>query len=1007
MKQVLRVLALFLCLMASAFAQIFSGEVLDPSGASIPNAQVKLSGPTGFSGQATTDSDGKFTIGAVLPGKYGLQVTAAGFSVFQVRNIPVTSAGYAIKIRLAIATEKQSVEVTDLDAVTTDPNSSVGAIVLKGEDLNVLSDNPDDLQADLQALAGPSAGPNGGEIFIDGFSGGKLPPKSSIREVRVNMNPFSAEYDRLGFGRIEIFTKPGSDRYRGTASFGFGDESLNSRNPFAANRAPYQTRSLGLNFGGPLNKKSSFFLDFDRRAVDENAIVNATILDAGLVATPFSQAVVTPSRRWSFNPRLDYQLNAKNTLVGRYGYSQSENENQGIGQFNLLSRAYNTQVHDHSIQLTETAVLSPSTINESRFQFLRSDTRQLGDISVPSISVLDAFTGGGAQIGDTRTLRNSIEWTNITSINKGKHLWKFGGRLRSSSLEDRNPNGFGGSFTFAGGLAPVLDANNQAVAGTQVLITSLERYRRTLYFQQQGLSASQIRALGGGASQFSLTSGNPLANVKQTDVGLFFEDAWRLLPTLTINYGLRYENQTNISSNANFAPRASIAWGVDGKGGKAAKTVLRLGGGVFYDRFQESLTLQATRFNGTNQLQYLVPNPDFFPAIPDTAALGAYQTSLTTRTIAKDLQAPYVIQTVAGIDRQLPKSTTLSVNFVQTRGLHTLRARNLNAPLPGTATRPLGSAAGNVYYYDSSGSFTQRQLLTNFNTRFRSNIMLFGFYSFGHANGDTDGAGSFPNNTYDLSTEWGRSSFDIRHRFLMGGNVRAKWGISLNPFLMYSTGGPFNITTGRDNNGDSVFNDRPSFAAAGATSRDIVTTTYGTFNLNPLPGETIIPRNYGKGPESFNLNLRLSKTWGFGEATSAPAPGGGDRGSFSGGPPGGGPMGGGPPMGGGGGPRGGGGGGGPRGGGGGPGGGPGGGMFGGGVSGKKYSLTFSASARNLLNYVNYGSPIGNLTSPLFGRSNSLGGGFGGPGGGGGGRGPGGGGGGAGNRRIDLQLTFNF
>ena len=997
MTTVLRVLTLFVCLFASAFAQTFTGEVIDPSGASIPNAQVKLTGGAGFTGQATTDGDGKFTVGAVLPGKYSMQITAAGFSVFQVRNITVTGAGYAIKVRLAIATEKQTVEVTDAEAVTTDPNSSVGAIVLKGEDLNILSDNPDDLQSDLQALAGPSAGPNGGEIFIDGFSGGKLPPKSSIREVRVNMNPFSAEYDRLGFGRIEVFTKPGTDRYRGTANVGFGDESLNSRNPFAANKAPYQTRSLGLNFGGPLSKKSSFFLDFDRRAVDENAIVNATILDSNLLATPFNQAIVTPTRRWSFNPRVDYQLNPKNTLVARYGYSQSDNENQGLGQFNLASRAYNTTDHDHSVQITETAVVSPTTINESRFQFLRSDTRQLGDISIPSISVLDAFTGGGAQIGDARTLRNSIEWTNITSVNKGKHLWKFGGRLRSSWLDDKNPNGFGGSFTFAGGVAPVLDSNNQVIAGSQAPITSIERYRRTLYFQQRGLNAAQIRALGGGASQFSLTSGNPLASVTQTDFGVFFDDAWRWRPNLTVNYGLRYENQTNISSNMNFAPRASIAWGLDGKGSKPAKTVMRLGGGIFYDRFQENLTLQAQRFNGTNQLQYLVPSPDFFPNLPTATTLAGYQTSLTTRRVAQDLQSPYVAQTVIGIDRQLPKSTTVSVSFVQTRGLHTLRIRNINAPTPGTGVQPLGSAAGNVYYYDSSGSFRQRQLMTNFNTRFRSNVMLFGFYSYGHANGDTDGAGSFPANTYDLSTEYGRSSFDIHHRFLMGGNLRGKWGVSLNPFLMYSTGGPFNITTGRDNNGDSVFNDRPSFAAAGATGRDIVNTAYGTFNLNPQPGEKLIPRNYGNGPDSFTVNLRMSKTWGFGEATSASAGDGGDRGSFSGGPPGGGPMGGGmggPRGGGGGGPRGGGGGG-PRG--------------GGAASGKKYSLTFSASARNLLNHVNYGSPIGNLTSPLFGLSNSLGGGFGGPGGGGGGRGPGGGGGGggAGNRRIDLQLTFSF
>lgn len=1006
---------LYLCLYAaSALAQAganaagIRGEVTDPSGASIPGATVTVTGQ-GIRREAGTGEDGRFLMDGLPPGKYTVRITAAGFTPFEARNVNAAAGRtVAVKSQLAIKSELQAVTVADTDAISVDPaEATAGAIVLRSEDLNVLSDNPDDLASDLQALAGPSAGPNGGEIFVDGFSGGKLPPKSAIREVRINQNPFSAEYDRLGFGRIEIFTKPGADRFRGQAMFGFGDESLNSRNPFSPTRAPYQTRQFGGTFGGPLSKKSSFSLDLERRAVDENAVINATVLDAStFLAQPFSQAVVTPQTRLFFTPRIDYQLSPKHTLVGRYTYSRSDNENQGIGQFNLAERAYDTRDRDHGVQLTETAVVSSRVINETRAQFLRSRTAQDGDNTVPTLSVLDSFTTGGAQTGLASNRSDRVELHNLTSMALGAHTLKFGGRVRSSWLTDISPNNFGGTFTFAGGPGPALDANNQVVPGSTIQLTSLERYRRTLLFSGLGMTMAQIRALGGGASQFTLSAGDPAASVRQTDLGVFIEDSWRLRPQLTLNAGLRYENQTNIASNFNLAPRIAIAWGLDGGNGKQTKTVLRSGFGIFYDRFQESLTMQAARFNGTRQQQYFVPNPNFYPAIPAAAALAANVQTSTQRIVDSNLEAPYIAQFVVGVDRQLPKSTTVSVNFVNSRGVHMLRTRNINAPVAGTAALPFGNA-GNLYLYESTGFLNQRQLMVNFNTRFHPRVMLFGFYMNGRANGDTDGVGSFPANSYDLSSEYGRTTFDVRHRFLIGGMLRPKsGGVSLSPFIIASSGAPFNITTGRDANGDTVFNDRPSLASASAIGTPgVVSTAFGVFNLNPAAGEALIPRNYGQGPSQFTANLRLSRSWGFGTKASSPAAAAaGGRGGPDG--PGFGP----PPGGGGGGMRGGGGGGG----GGMRGGGPMGGMFDG-SSEHRFNLTLSVSARNILNHTNLGTPIGNLSSPLFGQSNSLGGGFGpgagGPGGGPGGGGPGGGamggGGGAGNRRVELQLRLSF
>ncbi|MGC4050346.1 MAG: carboxypeptidase regulatory-like domain-containing protein [Paludibaculum sp.] len=283
------VLAMALALAAAAQSMtVVKGEVDDPSGSFVPGAQVTLSGGKGFTKTLTTNEMGVYEFEPLPPGKYKLRIAATGFTPLEVRNLSLEGGKpISLKSQLVIASETQSVTVADYTAVSVETSSVAGAIVLRGEDLDVLSDDPDDLASDLQALAGPSAGPNGGDIYVDGFSGGKLPPKSSIREVRVNQNPFSAEYDRLGFGRIEILTKPGTDKLRGQAFFNFGNENLNSRNPFSTSRAPYNMRHYGLNLGGPLSKKASWFIDIDRREIDENAVISATVLDTNLLETPF------------------------------------------------------------------------------------------------------------------------------------------------------------------------------------------------------------------------------------------------------------------------------------------------------------------------------------------------------------------------------------------------------------------------------------------------------------------------------------------------------------------------------------------------------------------------------------------------------------------------------------------------------------------------------------------------------------------------------------------------
>jgi hypothetical protein len=984
------------------------GQVADEFGGLIVGATVTAADASGVERTATTGDDGHYTFSGLPPGRYTVRATAPGFGVFENTEVEVT-AGQTEPLNITVPVTLEQVEVTVApeEIISTDPENNAGGTVLRGTDLDALPDDPDELAEALQALAGPSAGQGGGEIFIDGFTGGRLPPKESIREVRINRNPFSAEYDRLGYGRIEIFTKPGTDRFRGQAFFNFNDESMNARNPFAQVRAPFQSRRYGGNVSGPLvSKKASFFFDLERRDVDDNQDINAVILDQALNPTAFQQTILTPSRRTTFSPRLDYQLNQTNTLVARYTFESTERENAGLNEFTLPSRAFNRTNREHTLQLTETAVINRKVINETRFQFVRERSTQEGDNSQPGIRVLEAFTGGGSQVGLSFNNEDRFELSNNTSWTMGLHSLKAGARLRAIRIKDVSPQNFSGTFTFAGGSAPLLDANNQVVldaGGQPVLtsITSIERYRRTLFFQRQCatpgqpcLTPAEIRARGGGATQFSIAGGNPEASVSQVDFSPFIQDDWRLRPNFTLSLGLRYETQSNIKSNLNFAPRVAFAWspGAGGGGGgqRQQATVIRGGFGIFYERFGENFTLQANRFNGANQQQFVVTSStengaavlNSFPVVPTIAQVSGFSIAQTTRRVAEDLQSPYTMQAAFSIERQLPYSTTLSVNFISARTLHVLRSRNINAPIPGTLTaggvglRPFGNA-GNIFQYESSGRFNQNQLILSLNNRLSRRFTINATYVLNSAKSDTDGANSFPVNQYDLSTEYGRSLQDVRHRLTLVGSVNAlPWGIRLNPFVIINSGRPFNITTGRDTNGDSLFTERPAFATD-LSKPGVVVTRFGAFDPNPAPGQELIPRNYGTGPGFFTVNLRVSKSFGFGElpATAAAGGAGGGRGGAGGG--------------------------GGRGGRGGGRGGFGGGGQGGGAFGdstetpSRYNLMLSLNVQNLFNNTNEGTPVGNLSSPLFGQSTSSAGGF------------GGGGGAGGSRRIEAQLRFSF
>ena len=929
------------------------GRVTDETGALVPGAQVIAAAQSGGRvTRATADSAGVYNIPGLKPDTYSVSASAASLATFQPVDVVLGDPSVTLDLRLKLTVTQQQLIIRDeVNTVGTDASANASALVIKGEDLDALSDNPDDLAADLQALAGPSAGPNGGSIFVDGFSGGEIPPKESIREIRVNQNPFSPEFDKLGYGRIEIFTKPGSDKYHATVDYNLGTDWWNSRNPYASTKAPLLLNEFEGGGGGPLGKRASFTLDGQRNAVDNGFVVNAVTLDPSTFGIqPYDTVYKTPQRFTRLSPRLDYALSEKNTLSVRYSWTQAEINGSGIGSFDLPSRGYRMQYTHQLVQITETSVLG-SAINESRFQFYRDSNHSTPFDSSPSLQVLGAFNGNGSQIGNSSFNQRDLEFQNITSISRGAHFLRFGMRLRGNLYDDVSPNNFNGTFTFGGGLATDLSG-----AGILQPITSIERYRRTLLLQSQGYSPDRIRALGGGATQFSIGAGNPAASVNQMDAGLFVGDEWRVRPNLTVSLGLRYELQTNIGDWRDLAPRVAIAWSPTfGPQGKS-KTVLRAGFGTFYDRFPLANTLTAQRFNGIVQQQYVVSNPDFFPNIPSLASLASARSTQVVERVASDLQAPYLLQTVISLERQLPGHTTLALTYTNARGLHLLRSRDISAPFSGSP----------LFLMESSGVYNQNQFIANMNSKLNAGFSLFSFYVLNRAKSDTDGVNTFIANPSDYSGEYGPAATDIRHRLTIGGSISTRWNLRLSPFVILQSGPPFDITAGRDLYGTTLFNGRPGIVTD-PTKPGVVRTEYGLLDPNPTPSEPLLGRNFGRGPGQKTVNLRIAKTIGFGPAKEGSAPR--VRADSSGGGatlgiPGGGQL---------------------R------------NIIGAPSTSRRYNLIVSMSIRNLLNHNNPGPITGDLTSPLFGRANRV---AGAPNGEGFSEN-------ASNRRLELQLQLTF
>lgn len=941
------VLCLIFFLTSLSFAQktpgSLQGQVADPSGAIIPGASITLSG-NGKTLSTTSGETGGYEFNNIPAGQYTINTTIEGFTPFQLQGVGIPAGKtLTMNIQMILAVQQQEVQVhAEGNTIDTTPESNANSLVVKGKDLDALSDDPSELASEIQALAGPAAGPNGSQIYIDGFSGGEIPPKSSIREIKVNTNPFSAEYDRLGYGRIEIFTKPGTDKIRGHI-FSRGNYSgFNAQNPILnANLSPgqplikepsYYSYFINGDIGGPITPGSSYFVNAFNRNTQNVEVVNAinptTISAARPNGLTLNEAISNPMSRTDINPRIDLQLGKSNTLTLRYSFYRVVQTNDGIGQLSLPDQGYNLHNEENQIQASDSLVLSKNFVDNIRFQYRHIRDTHAAQFTTPQVAVQGAFINGGSNLGTVKDAQDDFELQDYFTGQKGRHALNFGTRLRAYDDANYSNAGTNGSYIF------------QSMASYRA--RTPQQYQVTVVNNNQYTARAVL-----------------------FDAALFYQDDWTISRKFTFSYGVRWETQNYIHDKNDWAPRVYLAYALGHS--PHPKTVVRAGYGWFYERFTVPngsygvpYILQTIHNNlpskpgvPSNQQIYTVTNPTgYTPTTPGNAIKPGNPTTSSSAptywTLAPSFHSAVDMQGAIGIDRQVAKNVTGNITYLYSRGVHQYLSNNVTAPyFNGAAniypTAPLAPPSVNIYQFQSGAVYRQDQIIATLKASLRQ-LSIFSFYTYNIAKGDTNSVFHFASNASDPGQDYGRTSFDVHNRFLLLASYNAPYAFTFSPMLVYNSGIPYNVRIGSDLTGNNQFNARPTFAnpAAGCAAPLV---RFGQYCLNPNPVGTkqpIVPYGLGTGPSNYSINMRVSKVIGFGPRVKFGGHGG--FGGFHGH-----------------------------------------GLGGRGLSGNaggpghldamtphKYSVTLSAFAENLLNHENLGVPNGTLNSPaFFGKSQSL------------------------------------
>ena len=827
-----------------------AGTVEDSSGARLSSINVVARDQDrGQLHTAVTGVDGTFHFLRLQPGRYELMVEDSRFTPLH-RTLTL-SIGQALdlRLRLSVGARVESVNVvgtaTPVESNRTQMSDTVSEALIAELPLNgrnyldlallvpgVSRTNTGAPQryAETSAVPGTGVSVSGqrnlnNSFLVDGLSAnddaadlaGTFYTQETIREFQVVTSGANAEFGRASSGVVNIGTRSGTNDWHARLYGFLRNDRLDARNTLSTGKDPLTTVQYGATAGGRVVKDRTFvFSNFEQTRRHAAGVISIAPSNVQAINTRLDEIgyqgqrittgeFPTTDSITDFFGRIDHELTPRNHLTGRYNLYEIDTVNaRSVGGLNAVSRGTSLSDRDHSIALLDTATLSPSVVNESRFQFVHSRLgAPVNDPAGPSISISGVANLGTSTSSPTARNNDSYELANTFSMQRGKHLFKAGVQYLYNDL----------AIVFPG-----------SAAAAAYSFSSLAAFQAGKYttFQQAFGEIQQLQ--------------------RNSNFGVFAQDEWKIRPSLTAQIGMRYDVQwleSPIQTDYNnIAPRVGIAWSPGNR-----RTVIRANYGLFYDRVPLRATSNALQRDGSKYrvalLSFGQSGAPVFPAQLAEFPAGQY---INISTIDANIASSYAHQAGLQVEHQFGAGT-LSVGYQWVRSLHLILSRNINVP---TLTAAEAAAAGipnlgrpnplygNIGRYEGSGDSYYNGLLVSFKTRVWKGGDVRVAYTLSKAIDDT---GNFffsqPQDASNLRDDRGLSDNDQRHRVSAAGLVALPGGFRLMPMLVYTSALPYNIQLNYDRNHDTNSNDRP----------------------------VGVGRNAGRGFDFLSLDARLSRAF--------------------------------------------------------------------------------------------------------------------------------------------------
>jgi hypothetical protein len=845
--------------------------IIDQLEAGIPAATVTVKREGAEPITFMSDERGLAISPPLAPGAVTIMVEFPGFEPFEA---PLTLRRGAMNetVTLRIEGFTEEVQVTDTDA--PEASRATSTTTLSNEEIEALPDDPEELEEALLQLVGPG----GATFMMNGFSGGRLPNRDQIRSIRIRQNNYAADNHDAGRAQVEIITRPNT-QWGGNLNSTFGGDAFNARHPQQAVEQPNQDRQVQFNVRGPIVRGKT---SFNFNASGNNRFNSNPIIAIDENGNPFGENARSTNDQAGFQFGMEHSLTQNQGIYVNYNRSENEGRNQGVGGWNLPERARSTASTNNQFRFRLQGLVGAASINEFRIQVVNNGSETTSLSRAPAIIVQDAFSRGGAgQFSNNSTRR--IEIAENFDFNVGKHAMRVGVLLDHARYQNFNESNQAGTWTYR----------------------NIDDFRAGL------------------PQQFSQRIGTIDTDFTQYQVGFFWSDEFRPHRDFALGVGVRNEMQSRIEDKWNLMPRIGFTWAPFGSQSGA----IRGGYGIFYDWYESNLYDQTLRLNGINTRDIRITCSElnnYCSGIDvDDPNSPGLRTSVSGRTQAHpDLEMPYVHQASISYDRQLNANMQLQTSYQMLRGRNQFRSRNLNVPVAGVRPNP---AFGDITQFESTGRSQSDRVQIGLQTRLPWRQMFFRVsYSLGQEKSHANGATSLPSDSSNPDVDWGPAGQDIRHRVQFNATLPQFAGVRIQLNGNINSGGAYNWTTGRDDNDDGVFNDRPIINGVRVT------------------------RNSLRGDSTWNLNLNVNKRFNLGGLRTPNQPGRAQQGgvAFQRGGGGGGGQGFGGPR----------------------------GNNQGGNNNSRFGIELFVQAQNVLNHVTKTGYTGNMSSPFFGTATSVNGG---------------------------------